>query len=464
AHADVFKSCPFEDQISSFILKKGYELCMSSDGAGQGYSQVWIATEGDIFINLPEQLDKKNSFFRIVPWRWTSKKGTGGGDGKELLSAQWKYEWEPTGNSTANVEFVPMIKGRSQNKDYRWEQVRKRGRQTHMLGFNEPMAKKQGDLTVDEAIDLWPKEQMMGLRLGSPARTDGSNGDDWLKEFMQKAEAKGYRVDYVCVHCYNKNNATGLYNFLFTEYMKYGKPIWLTEFNSELTTLAAQEKYITEVTKMMEEAPFVERYAYFNSSEHKNFFNEDRTALTPLGEIYRDVKSNPAYVSPDYGKWLSVDLLANVTTDQLSANVAFSVDNNVIESVEYFINGVSVGSTSTAPFSLSPVAISSKLVSVRAVAKTVFGEQQSSNTVQLINQATGLNDAETTTVKLYPNPFNDRLYLSESAKWNLIDLQGKNIISGYGNEIKTTGLSDGMYVINVNNQYHKIIKSEHKTK
>jgi len=298
----------------------------------------------------------------------------------------------------------------------------------------------------------------MGLRLGSPA-TDGGTVSAWLKEFMQKAEAKGYRVDFVCLHCYVKDDAAGLLKLLTSEYEKYKKPIWLTEFNSSLTSLQNQKEYVGEVTKMLEKAPFVERYAYFNKTGVRDFFNEDRTALTPLGEIYRDVKSNPAYVSPDYGKWLNVDLSANATTDQLSANVAFSVDNSVIESVEYFINGVSAGSTSTAPFSLSPVAVSSKLISVRAVAKTVFGEQQSSNTVQLNNQKTGLNDAEATTVKLYPNPFNDRLYLSESATWNILDLQGKNIVSGYGNEIKITGLSDGMYVINVNNQYHKIIKT-----
>lgn len=372
AHTDVFKPCPLEDEIASFVLKKGYELCLSSDGAGQGYSQVWIATEEDIFINLPVELVRKNSFFRVTPWRWTSKKGWGGeGAVREMLQVSWNYEWEPTGNSTANIEFVPMIKGRAQNKDFRWEQVRKRGGQTHMLGFNEPMAAKQGDLTVDEAIELWPKEQMIGLRLGSPARTDGANGDNWLKEFMQKADAKGYRVDFICVHCYNRSTAAGLRNFLRDDYEKYGRPIWLTEFNSQLTSLSEQEKFIADVTEMMEELPFLERYAYFNSIEYKNFFNEDRTALSSVGEIYRDVKSNPAYVSPDYGKWMEVNLSATMN-EQLTANVEFPVSQSAIESVTYFVNGIAVGTTSSAPFNLMPVAVSDQLISVRAVVKNSF--------------------------------------------------------------------------------------------
>jgi len=459
AHEDVYKACPFEDQVSSFMLKKGYELCMSSDGAGQGYSQVWIATEEDIFINLPEKLSKKNSFFRITPWRWATKKGYGGKDGKDkdMLQVSWNYKWEPSGSSTANVEFVPMIKGRKQNKDFRWEEVRIRKEQTHFLGFNEPMSEKQGDLSVDEAIALWPKAQMMGLRLGSPC-SDGGTISAWLKEFMNKANAKGYRVDYICLHCYIKKDAKGLRDLLFSEYQKYGKPIWLTEFNARLESIEEEKKFISEITKLLEEAPFVERYAYFNDTGVRNLFNAAKTDLSAIGKIYRDVKSNPAYISPDYGKWLQLNLAANFN-EKLSAEVSFSVSADVIEQVEYFVNGVSVGTANTAPFNLSNVESPDKLINVRAVARTVFGEYQSSNTVQLLNSTTGIMDTKEPTVKLFPNPVQDRLFLSIPTNWNLMDLQGRSISSGYGSEIDTADLPNGMFFIQINNTLQKVIKT-----
>jgi hypothetical protein len=458
AHTDVYKPCPYDDQISSFMLKKGYEICISSDGAGQGYSQVWVATENDIYVDLPEQLDHKSSYFRIVPWRWISKKGWGGSSTTPVLTgAYWSYEWEPTGNSSDNIEFVPMIKGRVQNKNYRWEEVRSRGGQTHMLGFNEPMNEKQGDLTVDEAINLWTKELAMGLRLGSPARTDGDKGDTWLKDFMQKAELKGLRVDFVCVHNYNKTSASALRSWLNAEYEKYKKPIWLTEFNTELTTSAGQEKYMAEVTRMLEDAPFIERYAYFNTGGVGSFFNSTKTGLSPLGQIYYNTPSKPAFVSTDPTNGLDLILTATLN-NLLTVNISTAVNSNNIQSVEYFINGVSVGETTSPPFNLSSFPVTDKFINVIAVLKTIFGESQFSNTVQLVNTSTGTSDVYLPQIKFTPNPFKDNISLSETAEWTLLNLKGQAVQTGKSKMINTSLIPNGMYLLKINEKMHKILK------
>ena len=44
-------------------------------------------------------------------------------------------------------------------------------------------------MTVDRAIELWPKLQATGLRLGSPATTGPTS--PWLVDFMAKAKNKG---------------------------------------------------------------------------------------------------------------------------------------------------------------------------------------------------------------------------------------------------------------------------------
>ena len=43
-----------------------------------------------------------------------------------------------------------------------------------LLGFNEPDLAVQSNMTVDQALDLWPKLQATGLELGSPAVAYGA--------------------------------------------------------------------------------------------------------------------------------------------------------------------------------------------------------------------------------------------------------------------------------------------------
>ena len=55
-------------------------------------------------------------------------------------------------------------------------------------------------MSVDEAIALWPQLETLGVPLGSPATVNPNN--DWMKEFMEKAEALDLRIDFVTVHSY----------------------------------------------------------------------------------------------------------------------------------------------------------------------------------------------------------------------------------------------------------------------
>ncbi|MEN8772372.1 MAG: glycosyl hydrolase [Akkermansiaceae bacterium] len=395
---DIESAWWIEDQMSSFLLKKGYMVTLSSDGGGQGFSQVYAATEGDLKVNLPVELNNKVSFMRILPWRWIAKRGWGGSrsDHQTLLQSYWNYEWEPTGSSGTNREFVPMIKGRGQNKEFRWREVRARGGQTHFLGFNEPESSGQGDLTVDEAIALWPKAQQLGLRLGSPARTDGNNGDNWLSSFMSKAEARGYRVDYVCVHNYNKKNASSLKSWLDAEYAKYNKPIWLSEFqreNNDDPSSADHEAYLAEVIPMLEELEYLERYAYFDfntgaaTSATASLF-DNGPVLNAKGQIYRAVVSNPGYENINQDDWATASLdLENGRIVQVSdggvITASTSLDSSKVRAVEFFVNGVSVDTDSSVPYQLSVEALSPGMQSIYTVVTTNFGEAVTSQARQV---------------------------------------------------------------------------------
>jgi|GEM_PF-6964035 len=395
-----------DNRISSFLLKRGYMVTVSEDPAGQGFSKFYAATEADLMVNLPPELNNKISFMRVLPWRWIAKKGWAGSNSTHLstIGARWNYEWEPTGASNLNREFVPMILGRGQNRDFRWEEVRVRGNQTHFLGFNEPESPNQGDLSVAEALALWPRAQQLGLRLGSPGRTDNANGNAWLSDFMNQADAAGYRVDYVCVHNYRDRTATALKNWLDAEYAKYNRPIWLTEFQRDVDAdnpdAADHEAYLAAVLPMLESLDYLERYAYYNfntanpNNGFASLFNGDLSA-NAKGQLYAGTVSNPGYRNTDQPAWATASTSLPSGGFVQAANsivgVQSSLDPSLIGSVEFFANGVSLGSDNAAPFeSPSLDSLSTGSYTLTAVITTTFGETLSTTARQVFLAEFGL--------------------------------------------------------------------------
>ena len=56
----------------------------------------------------------------------------------------------------------------------------------------KPDKADQANMTVSEALSEWPNLLQSGLRLGSPATSDG--GLSWLYDFIDRADALKYRV------------------------------------------------------------------------------------------------------------------------------------------------------------------------------------------------------------------------------------------------------------------------------
>lgn len=227
----------------------------------------------------------------------------------QLLNANWHYSWGPDILEQApGVEFVPMIWGVKDDQNSRagfLEQIAKlktgaggKGAPGVLLGFNEPDRKDQANMTVELALELWPKLMETGYRLGSPSpRTDSQ----WMLEFMRRAEEKDYRVDFICVHWYGGSNVEGFISALKRYHALYGRPIWITEFacaDWRAKTLAdnklTKEKvqgFMRTVLPLLDELEFVERYAWFPFDEGSRFggpsalFRRDGS-LTDLGKIY----------------------------------------------------------------------------------------------------------------------------------------------------------------------------------
>ncbi len=179
---------------------------------------------------------------------------------------------------------------------------------THLLGYNEPDHVDQANIAVADAIWSWPDLLWPGLRVGAPAVSDG--GLSWLYDFMTQADAAGLRVDFVPVHyyrCYGNaadpvGTANQFYNFLQGIYNVVKRPLWVTEWNNGANwtgcadpTFAQQQAAISAMVDMLENTPFVERYALFNWVEDVRRVRWEDGSLTAAGITYRDKVSSLAY-------------------------------------------------------------------------------------------------------------------------------------------------------------------------
>ncbi|MGJ8734774.1 MAG: hypothetical protein ACSHW4_16580, partial [Cellulophaga sp.] len=99
----------YDDWAVSFTLEKGYMATFAQDVNGLGVSKVYVASEEDLQINLPEELQRSISFIRVSPWKDVHKKGIGakGTDVVAALNNSWHYNWGTTGEAVGDAEFVP---------------------------------------------------------------------------------------------------------------------------------------------------------------------------------------------------------------------------------------------------------------------------------------------------------------------------------------------------------------------
>ena len=292
--------------IRSFKLKRGYMATFATQPNGTGASKIFVAQDNDIEVwTMPANLTGAQ-FVRVLPWRWVSKKGAGD-IWPDALNASWHYNWNNNLKSPLNWEYVPI-------RQQRWwpDYPTNQPDSTHQLGFNEPdnpgedAYKTLNNGSVDEAIAVWPELMASGLRLGSPAVTDG--GKAWLYSFMDKAIAKGLRVDYIAIHNYQAGNSPdSLRNWLQDVYNRYHLPIWVTEFNNGANwtggpkpTLAQNADVIGGFIDMMDKTPWIERYAIFSNVEDMRKMVDAAGALTPAGVVYRDNASPIGYIQENY--------------------------------------------------------------------------------------------------------------------------------------------------------------------
>lgn len=286
---------------------------------------------------------------------YVSKKGIAmGSDMSQVvdlskLNLSWYYDWDTTPLESGigdGIELAPMVWGKGNVKDADGNIVTEGGvpikttmeeyipeleedlakidsSAKYILGYNEPDIPSQANMTVEEALTLWPKLQIEGKRLVAPAPADPNGTSKWLEEFMAgiDADAELY-CDAVALHWYQSYpSANSILNIIDSLYEKYQRPIWFTEisvvgYNKEYTDYsyeneASREKvknFLKELIPELDKREYVERYAWFPynvNSENKidaakysgasAMFDYDTGKFTELGRLYSEMGNPEGY-------------------------------------------------------------------------------------------------------------------------------------------------------------------------
>ncbi len=239
------------------------------------------------------------------------KKGSAGYEGQPYqgeLTTDWAYNYDDNtaASEPSNFDFVPMVWGQYwepvsnlQSRDPGWLTE---PQPAYLLTFNEPDNSSQADMSVTNAISLWPSLQALDVPLVGPATQDTE--DSWENSFYSSIAAAGYRVDYAAVHEYVPPNASSLISDLQSVYNAYGRPVWLTEFSpvdwSDCQCWSENDDYnfLAEFMWMAESDNWLKRYAIFPFSNTNpdspwvdngftgSVFMSDGQTLSPYGELY----------------------------------------------------------------------------------------------------------------------------------------------------------------------------------
>ncbi|MEU1361868.1 glycoside hydrolase family protein, partial [Micromonospora zamorensis] len=259
----------------------------------------------------PPPSPRPSSKAPVAPAVSSARKGVGvwnfAGASQALANSKagWYYTWgtqHPGISTPRGVTFVPMI--RSAENVTATELARARAAGPDLLTFNEPDMPEQANMTVEQALDLWPQLMGTGSRLGSPAVAwGGPDPQGWLDRFMTGAQARGHRVDFITLHWFGADFTTStavdqLRQYLQAVYQRYRKPIWLTEFalirfdsgGAQFPGQEQQAAFLTAATTMLGQLSYVQRYAWFGlpaTDKDRSGLFSNGTEATVVGRAFQ---------------------------------------------------------------------------------------------------------------------------------------------------------------------------------
>jgi hypothetical protein len=220
------------------------------------------------------------------------------------MNSNWYYTWGrtlPADHAARRGEFIPMAwNGGSVTDPARFAELTSHSSE-YIMAFNEPERTEQANMTVAQAIALWPQLMATGKKLVSPGVGDDTSGRAWLDSFMSEINRLNYRVDAIAMHWYGNtrngassaNGFIGRVDYFHNRYLnnagqKY--PIWVTEFGGidwtngvDPVTPAMNEAFLSAALPLLDARAHVHKYAWF-AHRSETSLGSGTSLFTPTGQ------------------------------------------------------------------------------------------------------------------------------------------------------------------------------------
>ena len=232
----------------------------------------------------------------------------------------WMYNWhydttEALKSKTSGIAYYPMVWGNGKESIEGFKRIAESDFQPEfVLAINEPNLKEQAFITPKETADAYARIRKIAaqknirvigphMALGSAPNSSITAFDPiekkdvtytymvpFLDAFMRFAKEADSDVEAVAVHSYGDIHELKWMIGMLHE--KYGKPIWVTEFNWWNSKDADRAlDYMIEAVDFFERSPYVAKYAWFKADmrDEKNSLIGADGNLTRLGEFYANM-------------------------------------------------------------------------------------------------------------------------------------------------------------------------------
>ena len=217
-----------------------------------------------------------------------------------LTGASWYYAYNTIdpftsdNGGTPHEQFVPM------HWCFSNETVPDGTNLSHFMGYNEPNDIHSCNKSPQATAIAWRSvmDAFPSSRLVSPA--SAGFGVFWFDDFFANCTVlygkDGCRISAIAAHDYDCNPVSTLEYLRFLS-LRYGLPIWLTEFScgdgKEDSPMSAQLSFMQLIFPMLEAAPFIERFAWMSAHGANrslvNLGTDGRAELTPLGVLFNSL-------------------------------------------------------------------------------------------------------------------------------------------------------------------------------
>ncbi|KAL3426464.1 hypothetical protein PVAG01_03255 [Phlyctema vagabunda] len=194
------------------------------------------------------------------------------------LTWYYNYQYYPSASfiNDTSLEFIPMLWGAPSSTDdttFRTnvtEQILGGANITYAMGFNEPdgtNAYGGSNVDPDLAAEIWIREleplRKLGVTLGAPAVTGGSEGWAWLQKFFT-ACAGQCTAEFIPVHWYG--NFDGLSSHIEDIESVYSNmTIWVTEYALNNASLTETQEFFKTSAEYFDSHDNISHYSYFGS-------------------------------------------------------------------------------------------------------------------------------------------------------------------------------------------------------